>query len=134
MKDRCYNIKSHAYNCYGGRGIEICDEWKNNIVSFYNWAINNGYKDNLTIDRINVNGNYEPNNCRWVNSSIQANNRRYHKWITYNNETHNLTEWSKLLGINRQTLNKRLLIGWSIEKAFTTPVDMSHSRVQRDTQ
>lgn len=127
MKDRCYNINSHAWENYVGRGIKICEEWKNNIISFYNWSMQNGYTDNLTIDRINVDGNYEPSNCRWVTMKIQANNRRYHKLITYNNETHNLTEWADILKINRKTLNKRLLIGWSIKKAFTTPVNYSHN-------
>lgn len=66
MKNRCYNPRCHAYNNYGGRGIKICDDWKNNFVSFYNWAINNGYTDGLSIDRINNNGDYEPNNCQWL--------------------------------------------------------------------
>ena len=79
MKKRCYNEKCKAYKNYGGRGISICSEWLNDFVSFYNWALTHGYADNLSIDRIDVNGNYEPSNCRWVDAKTQANNRRNNK-------------------------------------------------------
>lgn len=74
IKSRCKNTKAKGYNTYGGRGIYICDEWKNDFMSFYNWAIANGYEDGLSIDRIDVNGNYEPSNCRWTNNTVQARN------------------------------------------------------------
>lgn len=77
MVARCNRETHHAYNCYGGRGIKVCDEWFNDFVNFYNWAISNGYKQGLTIDRINNDGNYEPNNCRWVTMQVQCKNRRY---------------------------------------------------------
>ena len=79
MKTRCYD-KNFIYYCnYGGRGIKICDEWKNNFTTFYNWAIANGYKEGLTIDRINNDGNYEPSNCRWATRAEQNRNKRYNK-------------------------------------------------------
>ena len=77
MRKRCNNPKHHAYHYYGGREIKVCEEWDKSFISFYNWAINNGYREGLTIDRINNNGNYEPSNCRWVTMSVQCKNRRF---------------------------------------------------------
>lgn len=124
MKERCYRKYNDSYKNYGARGIKICDEWldKNNgFLNFYNWAINNGYKDGLSIDRINVNGNYEPNNCRWVSMSEQSKNTRNTHNIMYQGETHCLSDWAKISGIKRPTLLQRINNGWSIEKALTTP-------------
>lgn len=119
MKSRCYdkNDKYH-YKDYGGRGISICNEWLSDFMNFYNWAITNGYKDGLTIDRIDVNGNYEPNNCRWATKEEQANNRRKTQFITYNNETHTINEWCKILNLKKYVLRQRLKNYGITDKTF----------------
>lgn len=118
MLKRCYLATNKDYNRYGGRGITICEEWKNDFKTFYAWAMANGYKDDLSIDRINVNGNYQPDNCRWLTNKQQANNKRNNKLITYNGETHNITEWANILCIPRYLIYYRLKANWSIEKAL----------------
>lgn len=118
---RCYNPNNNQYKNYGGRGITVCNEWKNDCQAFFIWAISNGYKEGLTIDRIDNNGNYEPNNCRWVDMKTQANNRRTNRLISYNGQTHTMKEWAIITGINYRTLQDRLKRGWSDEKALTTP-------------
>ena len=123
IKRRCYNTHAVEYPWYGGRGIEMCDEWRNSYEAFRNWSLGKGYKPNgheCTIDRIDTNGNYCPENCRWVDSVAQANNRRSNHLLTYNGETHNVTEWSNLVGIPMKTLSSRIHSGWSIEQALTT--------------
>ena len=101
MKQRCLNKKNKDYKNYGGRGIKICQEWLDNFMNFYNWAINSGYKENvgLSIDRINVNEGYCPDNCRWTDNKNQARNRRTNRKITYKGETHCVSEWLSLLGL-----------------------------------
>lgn len=108
MKNRCYNKKLKEYKNYGGRGIKICDEWKNDFLVFYKWSIENGYSDNLTIDRIDVNGNYEPSNCRWATIEMQANNKTNNHFITYNNQTLTINQWARKLNIPRETIKTRL--------------------------
>lgn len=124
MKYRCYDVNANHYQDYGGRRIRICDEWKNDFSAFQSWAISSGYKDGLSIDRIDVNGNYEPNNCRWVSLKQQQKNKRNVKLFTYKGETHNIAEWAELLGIKYGTLWKRLKKGMSFEDAISvTGVD-----------
>lgn len=120
MKNRCTSKNNTHFNCYGGRGIRVCDEWLD-FESFRDWALNNGYEDTLTIDRIDVNGNYEPSNCRWATRKEQAQNRRTTRFIEYKGETHSLKQWSEILGMPDSCLKYRLDKGWSIEKAFTKP-------------
>lgn len=108
MKRRCYDESHSEYKNYGGRGIEICQEWKNSFEAFRNWATENGYTDELTIDRIDVNGNYEPSNCRWATVKEQANNMRTNTKVTYKGETKTLAQWAESFGINYNTLITRL--------------------------
>lgn len=108
MKNRCYNPKIREYQYYGYRGITICESWLNSFESFRDWAVNNGYKDNLSIDRIDVNGNYEPSNCRWATKTEQLNNTRRNKLLTYNGRTMTVTKWAEELGISVTTLWSRL--------------------------
>lgn len=105
MKNRCYNKNADNYSYYGGRGIKICNEWLYDFVCFYDWANKNGYKDGLTIDRIDGNGNYEPNNCRWANFIQQANNKVNNRILEYNGEKHTMAQWSRILKINNRTLS-----------------------------
>lgn len=120
IRGRCYNKNKDNYKYYGGRGITMCDEWLKDFENFYNWAINNGYKKGLSIDRINNNGNYEPSNCRWTTHKEQCNNRNSNVVITFNNKTQNLTQWAMELNMPYNTLYSRInYYGWSIEKAFT---------------
>ena len=104
------------YKDYGGRGIEICDEWKNNFQSFKTWAIENGYKEGLSIERINNDGNYEPSNCKWATAKEQANNRRSNRKIYYDGKLYNVTALAEKLHINSNTLFTRLNRGWDIKK------------------
>ena len=118
MKNRCYDNNATFYKHYGGRGIAVCGEWLDDFMAFYNWSMSQGYKDGLTIDRINVNGNYEPNNCHWVDMKQQQRNRRNNKNITINGETHCLMEWCEILGLNYKTIHMRLCRNWTIERAL----------------
>lgn len=123
IKARCYNSNLWNYQYYGARGIKMCDEWKNNYQTFKKWALENGYQDNLSIDRIDTNGNYEPNNCRWVTDKEQKNNTRRNHYITYNGKTQSMSKWAEELNISYTVLRSRInRLNWSVEKAFTTPV------------
>jgi len=122
IKFRCDNKNSHRYKSYGGRGIKLCDEWRYNVKEFCDWAIKNGYTDKLTIDRIDVNGNYEPSNCRWVSVTENNRNRTNNRYITYKGKTQILVLWAEELGISPITLTTRYRLGWSTEKAFNQKV------------
>jgi hypothetical protein len=116
IHERCYNINYPERHLYGGRGIEMCDEWKNDFSTFYKWAMENGYNDNLSIDRIDSNGNYCPENCRWANNYEQANNKRNNIVLTYNGETMTMSEWARKLNLPYSTLADRRRKGKSVEE------------------
>lgn len=107
MRQRCFNLNDKNYKNYGGRGITVCEDWNKNFISFYNWSIENGYIEGLTIDRINNNGNYEPNNCRWVDNFIQQTNTRKNIFLTINGETRTLSEWQRFSKISHYAFYKR---------------------------
>lgn len=128
MKSRCSNPKASKYYLYGGKGIKVCEEWEHNFLNFYNWAMSNGYRDDLTIDRIDSDKNYCPENCRWAtykeqNSHLsgKAAEEFAEVLIEYKGEKLNLTQWAKKLGIKQKTLHSRYERGWSIERMLETP-------------
>lgn len=116
--NRCYNKNMNRYSDWGGRGIVVCDEWLNDFMNFYNWAINNGYQDNLSIDRVNNDGNYEPSNCRWITNKEQSNNRRSNITITYNGKTQTLKQWAENLKVSYSTLYMRYKNNWDIKNVL----------------
>ena len=121
MRARCEKPKDSHYKYYGGKGIKVCDEWKENFKTFHDWAISNGYKEGMTIDRIDINKNYEPSNCRWVDMIVQANNKSNNNFITYNGETHTIAEWASIKDLTYATLYQRIMKHkWTIERALTT--------------
>lgn len=136
MNYRCNTEKCEAYKHYGGRGIKVCEEWANGdegYFKFKEWALNNGYADDLTIDRINNNGDYEPSNCRWVNETVQANNKRGTKFVEYNGSQYTIGDLSMMSGIQYKTLWGRLDSGWDVERAISQPVRESPFRKQQHT-
>ena len=118
MRQRCENPKNHAYEYYGGRGISVCPEWQD-IEVFKKWALENGYQKDLTIDRIDSNGNYCPENCRWSNRQEQSNNTRRNKYITYQGCTQSLADWCRQLGCDYSRTKARInACGYTPEQAF----------------
>lgn len=125
MKRRCNGVKTPYYKNYGGRGIKYCDEWEK-YENFKKWALESGYEEGLSLDRIDVNGNYYPENCRWISKKEQANNKRQSIMITYNGKTQSLQRWAEESGMRYSTFRARIRsYGWDIEKALNTPVRKS---------
>lgn len=122
MKERCSNPNDKRYNRYGGRGIRVCDEWLQDYNSFETWALNNGYKPGLSIDRIDNDGNYSPDNCRFVTLAENNQNRGTSRFFTYQGKTQNLAQWCEEYGLNYHTVFCRLKRGWSFEKAISEPL------------
>lgn len=121
INKRCDNPKSSVYKYYGGKGITICNEWRS-FQSFYDWSMANGYNDDLTLDRIDPKGNYEPSNCRWVTMKEQCNNKANCHRLTYNGKTQTLSQWADEYEMKYSTLYNRVITNnWTIEKALNTP-------------
>lgn len=118
MRSRCADLNNPNY---GGRGIKVCDEWSDDFQAFYEWAMDNGYTDELTIDRIDNEKGYSPENCRWANAETQANNKRNNIYIEYKGKTQTIPQWSRELGIKNSLLRGRYYRGWSAEDIFTIP-------------
>lgn len=123
MKNRCYNPKHEHYYLYGERGITICEEWDKDFMQFYEWATTHGFREDLTIDRIDNNKGYSPENCRWATPKEQQRNRRVTVFLNYKGERKPLAEWAEIKGINRKALEHRIRVGWPTEKALETPVN-----------
>lgn len=118
MKSRCLNKNCHNRKYYGGKGIKICEERSNDFETFEKRAIDNGYRENLQIDRLDNTKGYEPSNCRWVNKFDQEHNKTTNKFITYNGETKTISDWARKYNIHRCLLGIRLRRGWSFEEAI----------------
>lgn len=119
MKQRCYYKKAIKYKNYGGRGIQVCDEWRNDPKAFCDWAIANGWEKGLSLDRIDNDGNYEPANCRWISQKEQCNNRGNNVLLTHDGQIHTIPEWSKLTGLSETTIRGRVASGWGHDKVLT---------------
>lgn len=137
MKQRCYNPSSNSYKNYGARGIKICQEWLDDFMNFYNWAMENGYDENAprgqcTIDRIDVNGNYCPENCRWADWDTQAMNKRKKQW-EINGKSKSLKEWSQISGLPISTIRQRIKAGWD-EKDILSVSKERENRIVNGTK
>lgn len=128
MKNRCYNHNASNYKDYGGRGITVCDEWRNSYSAFSAWAKQNGYADNLSIDRIDNNKGYSPENCRWVTAFVQGNNKRSNAIFTIDGEAKTVTQWARKYGINPITVFSRLYKGMDIVEALTKSTERRTSQ------
>jgi len=127
MMRRCYDPADKSWKYYGGQGVSVVDIW-HTYAAFKQWALSNGYRDDLTLDRIDYRGNYCPENCRWITIQAQQRNKRSNKWLTYKGETKPLATWAEELGFNYYVVRSRLRYGWSVERAFETPVDLRSNK------
>lgn len=125
MKQRTKNPHTVNYSLYGGKGINVCEAWSE-YEQFRSWSLENGYNDSLTLDRIDGDKGYTPENCRWVSMKVQQNNRCNNHLLTFNGETLTLSLWAERIGMKPKTLSRRIVDKkWSIERALTTPLDVS---------
>lgn len=134
MKQRCTNTNKREYQHYGGRGIKVCDEWMNSFTAFYN-HVGPRPSEKYSLDRIDVNGNYEPGNVRWATNVEQKENTRVVRMVALNGKNQSLSAWAREMGLARGQINGRLKAGWSIEEAILTPSvagQKRHMKVTRD--
>lgn len=120
MHRRCYNPTHDRHQWYGNKGVTVCDEW-HDFLAFRTWALKNGYEDELTIDRVDSDGNYEPANCRWVDIRTQANNRSNNRLLVYKGKEYTATELAEAHGMSPRTIYNRLRLGWSVNEIVKTP-------------
>lgn len=128
MKTRCTNPNYDKYQYYGGKGISVCDEWMKSYDAFEEWALSHGYNDTLTLERVNTNGNYCPDNCRWASIKEQANNRSTNHFLTYNGKTQTIQQWAEETGMSRTCLKQRVSAGWPVDRIFTEPHHNTNSQ------
>lgn len=119
MKNRCYNTNAPNYVRYGGRGIAICEEWLNDFQTFYEWSIENGYTDQFSIDRIDNDKGYSPDNCRWATNETQSNNKGNQAKLTINGITKTIAQWAKESGVKYTTIHARHIRGWTGESLIS---------------
>ena len=124
MRQRCEKPRCSTYHKYGAKGIRVCEEWSS-FERFRDWSFTNGYADNLTVDRIDPKGNYEPSNCRWVTQKEQQNNRSNNIILTYNGETRSIVEWSEITEKPLRILYDRYYRGWDTDRIFEQPIRKS---------
>jgi hypothetical protein len=128
MLSRCHRPSSSGYAGYGGRGISVCDLWRNDPCKFIAWALANGYEDELQIDRRNNDADYSPENCRWVTRRVNGNNKRNNHLIEWNGHVRTAAEWGRITGLTGFIIIGRLRCGWPVETALTAPVNRTYSR------
>lgn len=128
MVRRCHDSRRKDYSKYGGKGIKVCDAWRDDFDTFKQWALGHGYKDGLTLDRVCNNRGYGPDNCRWISGQQQGYNRKTNRYITIGEETHTLEEWARIKGIGPDVIKHRESRGWSIEDAILIPVGQKRQR------
>lgn len=118
MRRRCRDEKYDRYERYAKRGTKVCDEW-HHYLTFKEWSLANGYSDNLSLDRIDNDGDYNPSNCRWADQTVQANNRSSSHYLEFDGKKLSIKQWSLVVGINEQTIHERLKRNWTVEKSLT---------------
>lgn len=128
MKARCKNQNNKEWHRYGGRGISVCEEWRNGYEPFQNWALSHGYKEGLTLDRIDNDKGYSPDNCRWITLSEQQNNTSRNRFIEYNGEVKTASQIAKENNVNAKMFCQRIASGWDIERALNEPCHIEFRR------